>query len=567
MKTKSFPKVVALLICVFMIATFVGCTSVKGPTGDTQGTQSGSEATKGDSGDPDVLGLQKYDQVVTLNFIRGITATIENQLNKAGETIDDNFYLRQYEEQLGIKVKYDWVVSESEYAERMKIGIASGELADVFFADPVTIYQLVESELIADLTPSYQKYASTLTRSILESNDALLGKYTFDGKLYAMPSFGSSEGTCQYLHLREDWRNNLGLPVPETTDDMLQILRAFTKDDPDGNNASDTWGLNVHKNVANALEGFFACFGSYPLQWVDDSNGNLVNGSLQPEAKEVLVILNKLYDENVINKEFVTKTPAKATEDYVAGRCGMVFMPHWLYNDVLPAYVKEQNIDWESYALPSNDDSPAMTPRRINSGGGYVVNKNVKNPEALIKMFNLYFEKCWGETQEYHMWIDHTLPDGTIVDNYRNISPISAIRENYQKSISESLLKYFVTNKAEDLIPDAASYMNMINGFQGGNPQHWNVYKMYGEQGDINRVLNGVYYKSNLFQWDKYMGPLTPTMGEKNTILNDLINEYYTKFIAGDIPIEKFDEFVQRWYDLGGKQITDEVNDWWKNQK
>jgi len=36
--------------------------------------------------------------------------------------------------------------------------------------------------------------------------------------------------------------------------------------------------------------------------------------------------------------------------------------------------------------------------------------------------------------------------------------------------------------------------------------------------------------------------------------------------ITGDMDPDAFDDFVGQWKELGGDQITQEVNDWYKNR-
>ena len=41
--------------------------------------------------------------------------------------------------------------------------------------------------------------------------------------------------------------------------------------------------------------------------------------------------------------------------------------------------------------------------------------------------------------------------------------------------------------------------------------------------------------------------------------------EYASKIIAGEWPIEKFDEFVEKWYKTGGKEVTERARAWYAN--
>jgi putative aldouronate transport system substrate-binding protein len=53
-------------------------------------------------------------------------------------------------------------------------------------------------------------------------------------------------------------------------------------------------------------------------------------------------------------------------------------------------------------------------------------------------------------------------------------------------------------------------------------------------------------------------------MAQVMPTLQSMQDEVIIKIIMGD-PITNFDKFVQDWYDLGGAEIVDEVNQWAEN--
>ncbi|HLT66282.1 MAG TPA: extracellular solute-binding protein, partial [Microbacterium sp.] len=59
-----------------------------------------------------------------------------------------------------------------------------------------------------------------------------------DGSVIGVPVNAQSFA----LFIRADWRKNLGLELPETWDDLDEMARAFTNEDPDGNGKNDTSG-------------------------------------------------------------------------------------------------------------------------------------------------------------------------------------------------------------------------------------------------------------------------------------------------------------------------------------
>ena len=74
----------------------------------------------------------------------------------------------------------------------------------------------------------------------------------------------------------------------------------------------------------------------------------------------------------------------------------------------------------------------------------------------------------------------------------------------------------------------------------------------------------------NLEEQQKFVRPIAGDglpagiYGEHDDIKNrTLYVEYATKIIIGDFPIEKFDEFVDKWYSTGGEDVTAAAREWY----
>lgn len=71
-------------------------------------------------------------------------------------------------------------------------------------------------------------------------------------KAYGLPYGGLHRAPLPYerksyrsYYIRRDWLNRLGLPIPESYEAYLNVLRAFRNDDPDGNGKKDTYGFSL----------------------------------------------------------------------------------------------------------------------------------------------------------------------------------------------------------------------------------------------------------------------------------------------------------------------------------
>lgn len=88
--------------------------------------------------------------------------------NLPGQTLEDNFWLDTYRDELGINVVYDWIVKgDDEYSQKINITIATGELPDIMSVTATQMVQLAEADLIADISDVYEAYAADFTKETL----------------------------------------------------------------------------------------------------------------------------------------------------------------------------------------------------------------------------------------------------------------------------------------------------------------------------------------------------------------------------------------------------------------
>ena len=102
-------------------------------------------------------------------------------------------------------------------------------------------------------------------------------------------------------------------------------------------------------------------------------------------------------------------------------------------------------------------------------------------------------------------------------------------------------------------------YYEKIMAFQNGDRTQWGEAHIFGSPGSFD-IIND-YVESESYIYNEFYGSLTSTMVEKNATLEAMEDEVFTKIIMGQ-SIDTFDKFVQDWMNLGGEQITKEVNEW-----
>jgi len=539
------------------------------PTAETSQPGNTAPASEASSESPAEDPLGKYDPPIEITSVRIVNSSYTYV---DGEDINNNVWTRAYESELGIKLKYDWVVNSDQGQQKMNLTIASGTIPEFMTVDATQLNQLAEADLIMDLTKVYDKYAAPFTKQLMEQ-DGLngLNSAKVNGKLMGIPATTSTIDNAQILWIRTDWLKKLGLPVPQTMDDVLKIAEAFTKQDPDGNSKDDTVGLLVHKDLGLThqtsgfadLEGFMNGYHAHPGMWIKGASGNLVYGNVQPEMKPALLKLQEMYKAGMIDKEFGVKDMVKASELSSSGKVGMVYGT--MSNSLWPlneSMANDKTADWNPYPIVSIDDQPALARQLGFAVNNYlVVKKGTPHPEAGMKMVNLYAEKGWGATAEPDTYF---VKDGLAVFKYAPFT-VWPYRKNFDQYVNVSkVLKGeadFASLNAED-----QDVYNKIKAYRdtGEDTTNWGYDRVFGDQSSSYKVIQG-YIDNNRMKRDEFAGNPTPTMISKMESLRKLELETISRIIMG-APIEEFDKYVENWNKLGGSDITKEVNEWYASQ-
>lgn len=476
------------------------------------------------------------------------------------EKWENSVWIKAYSDQLGVNIKPAWFAHQGDTAQqKISVVIASGQIPDIMAVDKDQLAALSKTDLLWDLQDVYEKYTTPLTKSIMtEDGDMALQSATFDGKLLALPETDSSIDGAHFLWIRQDWLDQLKLPVPKTTDDLYNVIKAFVD-----NNMGDqgkTVGLMLNKNFIAAGQssalGIFNAFDAYPSAWVRGADGKLVFGSVQPEVKDALAFLHKLYAEGYIEQDFGAKDPAKVAEISAAGQAGVNFGLMW--NATTPLQATKNNFpdsDWRAYPIVSKDDQPANPQIKLAVSTYYVVSKDFAHPEALPKIINFFTNLNYGDAPKEVF--DQYMGSEAVGHHYA-VARTWKTRKNYQAHLN--VVDAVTSGNTSKLNPEEKGYYDLIIAYQGGDNAKANTEKIFGETGSFAAMEQ--YVNQNLFMSDQFYGASTDSMKKFNTTINEKVLEYYTKVIMGSDSVDNFDKFVEELNKLGLQDITKEVNDW-----
>lgn len=502
----------------------------------------------------------KFGEPVTITSVLGLGDTVWYE---EGMNSDYNEITMQYLVELGIDFNFDWVVSSSEYDTKLNLSIAAGDIPDIFRVSPTQLTNLVEADMLYDLTDIYEANISDFARESIEGDPFAIPAATFDGRLYAIPNPSTPQidgGDSMYF--RTDWLSNLGLSVPATIDELYDVMYAFANDDPDQNGQDDTFGFYLD-NKLGAVTLFAAMYGEYPRIWTMADDGSVQWGGVSDGMKDVLVKLAELYKDGIIDPEFTVKDSSIAGEDIGAGKHGLMFAS-WIagYDAMKYSISNSETADWEAYTVVSATDEPAKVNAPFNVSTFYVVSKDCEHPEALVAIANYDFERGY----DLRMELIEPMFDPELHGQMHAYLPTGFAPANKNLHIQQRILAWQEGGDESELWPDDIANWNTQQTFYSDRDPNGFSHKV--TFGPYHSGLSCVqeYIDADRYVYDAYTGADTENMIEYNGTLEALQLEYYTKIITGGDADALWDEFVSTWYSSGGDLVTEDVNDWYADQ-
>lgn len=545
----------AILILTLLAGCSFGTVGTKKTDGDVSSVK---DRENWDIAETSPLG--KYPELVT--YTLGQMKGTNNSNLPEGQTYEDNAYTRYLKKTLNVQNKNIFMESEERYDEALNILVKDRNLPDIFLvSDRETLEELVENDLIEDLTEVYKSCASDKIQEMYESyGKELLASGTFDGKLFALPETAIDDGS-QLLWLRRDWMEQLGVKEPKTLDEALSVIRAFQENRMGAEEGEDPVGLVCDPGLVGtvstsySVDSVFEMFGAYPQQWIKNADGEIVYGSLTEETKEALGYLRELYKQGILDPDFALRAQNNIRDLVVNGKCGAFFGLWWTPNNpLMDEYRKNKETDWEPYYLTADAKRTVEVYSTFWDSKYVVVRKGYEHPEIVMKILSVLFDYSRYEAEDadevnsyFALNVDPTARPLMINVDYNEATYMVT------KHIREALYSPGNAKTREDLSAIEASYFDACKEYleaEVPSVEAWAAYK--SRISAVGLLVDANYRASE----KKYLGdgdgeiPQTLRLLEKNAFI---------QIIMGKKPVSSFDSFVEEWYRKGGDSLTERV--------
>lgn len=542
----TIKKTLSVLLVGTMVLSFAACN------GNNKGNNNNGTGEKKVYDDNVDYAWEKYDDEVTIT--RGYVAPgIAFDPNVNGTSDSDNIWTKWYKDTYNINVVNAFEIDSTEYAQKIDLLMATGKLPDVFQVNTAQLKQCIEMGYVADLTELFDRYSTPELKKTMSNYELGFKSGFSDGKLYGISHqyFGDG-GTMLNIWYREDWAKKLGIAKPTTLQEFKDLCIAFRDNDPDGNGINDTLALTLDNSLGNGIYSLMFAYGAYPNIWIQKDNGKIEFGGVQPEAKAALAELNDWYNQGIISKDWATTSRNAMKQGLTNGTAGAcLYASHIGYS--LGVSLLQNNADARitPIAIPSATGEPIKYAVNWPINEYVVVNANCKHPEAVIKLLNGYTYFSEGNDAEACELYAESNGGLTFPFRINNATDMQQHLECVRLLNGESSEGMLTTTMGK--------YIYIRKWLDENDPEGYGQYVQLGPDGGYAQ-LHPIMEDDRVIT-DMLRGPQTETMTAKWASLQTLLEETYTQIICGQKPVDYFDEFVESWKNLGGEQITIEMNE------
>ena len=276
------------------------------------------------------------------------------------------WYYQQIEQQTGVHVNFT-EIKDSEWSSSVSLAFAKGKMPDMILRGSLDVEEYgVTQHLLVPLDEYMAKgYLPNYTERMDQAG--LREQMTAsDGHIYQLGFLISQDvNTNGHFFINKAWLNRLGLEVPETVDELTEVLRRFRNEDFNGNGVQDEIPLEfTFDDNTTGVYNLFSFFG-LPLNedyvYVDPA-GKVHFAPEEEPFFETLSWLHQLYREGLLDIDFISQGSTIWAEKVNEGNTGM--FSYWrLQNTALnPAVAADYEIMLPVHAegrqacLPRNMD-------------------------------------------------------------------------------------------------------------------------------------------------------------------------------------------------------------------
>lgn len=443
-------------------------------------------------------------------------------------------------------IEIDWIFVE-DYQQAANLRIASGDMPDVF--DPGTYFvRGIREGLWTDMTEVVAGMEYLDKQYLL---DELMGYVTVDGTAWAIPTQSGEPGNPRGVAIRKDWLDNLGLDMPTNMDELIDVMRAFTFEDPDGNGVDDTYGTGFHRDFGFA-DWAFHPFGLYGFEFesgiraMTRVNGELVPDIVNPRMKEALAFIREAWAEGLID-------PDSPVQDFGQfwgrARQGLYGVASMASNGIL-------NIANQGWAAEGSDSEFVLINPPLTGPYG---DQGIRTNSILYHPYVVPSDRPEEVAFAAGEVVDHFLDEAYFISDIG----LEEGKHYFTVDGADGTPYYHPVGRSNDDEDWRLAYRVTLSNYHWGSPEFRTDFsRAMVDAGRVHPNILAIIQLANapgIGKQNQYKVQ-SELIGEAKINLEPRFFETATRIVIGDLPINAFDDWLDYFYANGGQDVLDDLN-------
>lgn len=428
-------------------------------------------------------------------------------------------------------IKFEYTVASTETASEMfNLMVVAGDYCDFIYG--INTYYTTGTDMAVndEIVIDHLEMAQTLP-NFMKLWDAYPDavELTTEGYLAYFPQIITERFNerLQGPATRGDWVDQLGIELPETHDELYEMLKAFHTEF----GATGGYLLSSDGFSADLASGLNASSGFYQV------DGVVKYGPLEEGYKKYCEYINKLYSESLVPKDFYTMQGAPT--DSITSTdvtCWSSDVGMWKY---FTSGITSEDYYTIGFTVPveNKGDVPHFNSAQTGaSTEGLSISTDCEQLDVMAAVINYMYSDEFALVANYGVE-----GEGLVYDEAGNPHLSDLILNNQETIMSFAIKKY----TAFTYFPCQSIETRNMDAYDEVQVQTMEMWSNFGD--------------------DLYVYPSEISLSAEDTettamILTDvetLIDEYLLGFITGSINLDKYEEFRQNIIDLDIQTVID----------
>ena len=547
MKHKTLKKVLSSVLAATLVFSMAACgnTEESSKASNTVSSTVKEETKTSESTPVDNTTQESAVAEVTYPIEGNVTLTLamldNATVNANAKHLFETPLGKAWQEVTGVTIE----VIQCANNDAMKMLIAGGELPDLIYFPPSKLSggaeKAIKDGVIEPLNDYIDEFAPDL-KAVLESDEIWYKtNITSDGDIIGAPFIRGDAYLCSGagLIIRQDWLDELNMEVPQTPDELYEVLVAFKE--KKGATLPFTTTNSWMRNIVN-YGLISSAYGQVKSDWYQ-IDGELHYGRAEAEYKDSLAFLNKLYNEGLLDPNFASNDNNIVYSNMANGLSGVTVGATGGYIGTILNAVEKDNPTYDLTGfgpLVAEEGDVAYSGYYSNAltGDTLFMTTQCKNKEAAVKFMN------YGYTEEGYMLLNFGIEGEsyTMVDGYPTYTELITNNPNGW-SMQQALAQYTRSWDAGPFVQDKR-YMEQY----AARPQQKAAQALWAETDAA-----------------KYMVP-TLSIAEEDQAeynklwadINTFVSEMMIQYITGTADLAKFEtEYLDQLKTMGIERVNE----------